>query len=276
MGALFIGIVGVDEGNQAIGLLNAGIAGNGIQCAGAQIYVIAHFTGIFNGQAFIFIPLCVCLGHCLDPAEDTDGVGRCRVDRLGLVDPVADYSQRMGLFIEFRAGHGEIFVHQSHFGEVKLEIGVNMELHPYLSQHTDSLCQLQQEVPCSSIGIIAAGQQRHQGLDLLRNLNFLHVQRKDIGNVHLLFRIHDMIVGLIIRSGVGNITVPRKGAVSFCGSIKIEDGLVVFIHTDLDLAVGIFVIQQNGGNQHGAYAGLFNAGKHEALNDAGLFIFTAC
>ena len=276
VGALFIGIVGVDEGDQAIGLLNAGIAGNGIQCAGAQIDVIAHFTGIFNGQAFIFIPLCVCLGHCLDPAEDTDGVGRCRVDRLGLVDPVADYSQRMGLFIEFRAGHGEIFVHQSHFGEVKLEIRVNMELHPYLSQHTDSLCQLQQEVPCSSIGIIAAGQQRHQGLDLLRNLNFLHVQRKDIGNDHLLFRIRDMIVGLIIRSGVGNITVPRKGAVSFCGSIKIEDGLVVFIHTDLDLAVGIFVIQQNGGNQHGAYAGLFNAGKHEALNDAGLFIFTAC
>ena len=30
VGALFIGIVGVDEGDQAIGLLNAGIAGNGI------------------------------------------------------------------------------------------------------------------------------------------------------------------------------------------------------------------------------------------------------
>ena len=85
-----------------------------------------------------------------------------------------------------------------------------------------------------------------------------------------------MIVNLVFGCGVGYIAVPGKGPVARCGIIKVKDGLAVFIHADLHLAVGLFVLQQYGGNQHGADAGLFNAGKHEALNDAGLFIFTAC
>ena len=268
VGALLAGIVGVDEGIKTIGLLNTGVAGNGIQCAGAQIDVIAHFTGIFNGQAFIFIPLCVCLGRCLDPAEDTDGVGRCRVDRLGLVDPVADYSQRMGLFIEFRAGHGEIFVHQSHFGEVKLEIGVNMELHPYLSQHTDSLCQLQQEVPGRSIGRITARKQCDQRFDLLRDLDLFHIKSEDIGNIHLLIGIGNMVILVVCCGRVGDISVPCKGFVSLGSIVKVKNGFAIFIERDFNIRMDGKIFCQRGCDRYCAHAGFLIADECKTIKSS--------
>ena len=268
VGPLFTGIVGVDKGIKTIGLLNTGVAGNGIQCAGAQIDVIAHFTGIFNGQAFIFIPLCVCLGHCLDPAEDTDGVGRCRVDRLGLVDPVADYSQRMGLFIEFRAGHGEIFVHQSHFGEVKLEIRVNMELHPYLSHHTDSLCQLQQKVPRSCIGRVTARKQCDQRFDLLRDLDLFHIKSEDIGNIHLLIGIGNMVILVVCCGRVGDISVPCKGFVSLGSIVKVKNGFAIFIERDFNIRMDGKIFCQRGCDRYCAHAGFLIADECKTIKSS--------
>ena len=115
VGALFVGIVGVDEGDQTIGLLNAGIAGYGIQCVGTEINVVAHLAGVGYRQTAVLIPLGIGLRGGLDSAENADGVGRRRVNGLGLVDPVADQRQRMALVVKFRGRHGEILIHQDNF-----------------------------------------------------------------------------------------------------------------------------------------------------------------
>ena len=115
VGALFVGIVGVDEGDQTIGLLNAGIAGYGIQCVGTEINVVAHLAGVGYRQTAVLIPLGIGLRGGLDSAENADGVGRRRVNGLGLVDPVADQRQRVALVVKFRGRHGEILIHQDNF-----------------------------------------------------------------------------------------------------------------------------------------------------------------
>ena len=115
VGALFVGIVGVDEGDQTIGLLNAGIAGYGIQCVGTEINVVAHLAGVGYRQTAVLIPLGIGLRSGLDSAENANGVSCRRVNGLGLVDPVADQRQRMALVVKFRGRHGEILIHQDNF-----------------------------------------------------------------------------------------------------------------------------------------------------------------
>ena len=160
MSTTLAGVIGIDEGIQIICLLNTFTCGYIIECTGAQIDIIAHCTCVGNRQTATIIPSCIFFGGGFDTAQDTDGVGRCRINGLSLVNPVANDRQSMGILIIALRGHGEVLIYQRHLAEIKCEIRIHLKLHFYFGQNTDPLRQLQQEIPRCGISRISAGEQR--------------------------------------------------------------------------------------------------------------------
>ena len=84
-------LIGIDP----ILLLEGGLLRHVVERVCAQIDVVANRTGVLNAQALIIIPLCAAHGGQLHAAEDTDGVGRVRIDGLTLLDEVALHSEQI-------------------------------------------------------------------------------------------------------------------------------------------------------------------------------------
>ena len=110
MTALFVGVVGIDKGVNAVLLLNVRVARNVVKRARPKVDIVADVSAERCIDAGVFIPNCVSLRGQRKPGHNTDGVGRCGINGLGLIDPVAYYRKRMFLIVEHCARKGKVFV----------------------------------------------------------------------------------------------------------------------------------------------------------------------
>ena len=263
------GILWLLIGINPILFLEGSLLSHAVECVCTQINVVADRTGVFDAQALIRIPLCAVLGGQLHAAEDADGVGRIRIDGLALLDEVALHSEQIILVQGCRC-QTEIIIGHRQVGDVHSDILVKLELHRYLGLRTDTLRQLEQQIPGCDAGNIAASNHGQKRFQLFRNLDRHHIQSEDIGDIHGLARIDHMIaVCFAIASGkifrIGDISCPCEGSVAACGVVKVENRLIGTVHSDLDRGTDGVVPRDHGRDGHIAQTGRLAAGKGKAV-----------
>ena len=255
-------------GVNAVLLLERGLTRHAVKRIRAQIDVIADGAGVCNGNRLILAPLCIVLDAHFDAAEDADGIRGLRRDRLALLDEVALDGKHVAL-IDLCRGQREIVVRHRQPGDVHIDLRIEAELHGHLGLFADALCQLKQQIPCRDVGNVAACDHRQKRLQLFGNLDRHHIQTKDIGDVHRLAGVNDVIaVGHIIAAGdilrVRDLARPCKRPVAACRVVKVEDRLTFTVHGDLDRRADGIVTRDHGGDRDIPQAGFLDAGEHEA------------
>ena len=255
-------------GVNAVLLLERGLTRHAVKRIRAQIDVIADGAGVCNGNRLILAPLCIVLDAHFDAAEDADGIRGLRRDRLALLDEVALDGKHVAL-IDLCRGQREIVVRHRQPGDVHIDLRIEAELHGHLGLFADALCQLKQQIPCRDVGNVAACDHRQKRLQLFGNLDRHHIQTKDIGDVHRLAGVNDVIaVGHIIAAGdilrVRDLARPCKRPVAACRVVKVEDRLTFTVHGDLDRRADGVVARDHGGDRDISQAGFLDAGEHEA------------
>ena len=263
------GILWLLIGINPILLLEGSLLSHAVECVCTQINVVADRTGVFDAQALIRIPLCAVLGGQLHAAEDADGVGRIRIDGLALLDEVALHSEQI-ILVQGCGCQTEIIIGHRQVGDVHSDILVKLELHRYLGLRTDTLRQLEQQIPSCDAGNIAASNHGQKRFQLFRNLDRHHIQSEDIGDIHGLARIDHMIaVCFAIASGkifrIGDISRPCEGSVAARGVVKVENCLIGTVHSDLDRGTDGVVPRDHGRDGHIAQTRLLAAGKGKAI-----------
>ena len=176
---VLIALVGVN----AVCLLGLRVARNAVDRVGAQIDVITEFAADGDRQAVIFPGSPIC-GDQLQAAEDAQGVGRGRVNGLGLFFEIADQGQGICCLIHLAGGQVKILVDQLHVRSVDGDPSGDLKLDLHLRVLADAFGQLQQEIPRRGAFIVAAGQECHEGLELLGDGDLLHVDAEGIRGVH--------------------------------------------------------------------------------------------
>ena len=258
-------LIGIDP----VGFLRGGPACQAVQRAGAQIDVIAQIAAVGNGKAFVLIPCSIGLRRCFNAAENNDRVGRIRFNRLRLLVPVADNRQGVGFLIQSRTCQGEVVIDQCQLRIVNVQIFIHLKIECNCGIFADALCQLEEQIPCAHTVHIAARDHTQERLDFIRHGHGGHIQRKDIGNIHRLLRISDVIIGSIVRGGVGHITVPRKLFITGHSGVKIKDRFTVLIQCDLHRVTDGQIFGQLCGDGHHADAGAFVTDERQPVKCAG-------
>ena len=172
--------------------------------------------------------------------------------------------QGCGLFIEVLIGHG-------HLRDVHIQIGIKLCNDLHLSEHADTFCQLQQEIPCSRTGVCT---RQHVGdlFQLSRNFNGSHIQSEGIIDVHTLVSVDDLINLVVGGVGIGDFTQPGQGTVAGGSIVEVEVGLVLAEQVDGDLGRDSVVSHQVGVDIHIADTGAFLGGKGQVLDAAGISV----
>ena len=253
----------------SICLLCRFLASHIVQHAGAQIDVIAQIAAVGNGKAFILIPCSIGLRRCFDAAENNDGVGRIRFNRLRLLVPVADNRQGVGFLIQRRTGQGEVVIDQCQLRIVNVQIFIHLKIECNCGIFADALGQLEEQIPCANIVGVTASNQTQQGFDFFGDRHGGHIQRKDIGDVHCLLRISDMIIGLTICGGVGHIPIPCELLIARHGGIKVKHSFAVLVQCDLHRIANREILGQLRGDGHHADAGAFVTDERQPVKCAG-------
>ena len=269
--ALVAFVIGIDKRFQSISCTVVGILTEGIQRIGTEINLIADFAVVDNIQTRLFTPVCVSLGSELDATDKTQRICHSRINGLGLVDPVQSQSQRIFFLIEFHSVQFEVFIHQIQLGIIHIKVGI--ETHHRLNpcQNTDTLCQLQQEVPGRSVRCIGTGQHIDQVRQLLGDGDLRHVNCEDIRGGHGLIRIHNLIGHIVLSGGVGNFAVPCELLVAAGDLIKVKGVLALLVQTDGkgSGSCGCIVLQSHG-NIHVLDTGGFDTGERTSGDGTGI------
>ena len=262
---VFVAFVGIN----AVFFLIVLVAGNAVHCVGAQIDVIAQLTADGDGQA-VALPIGIVRGDKLQSAEDAQGVSSRRINGLCLVLEVADQREGVCSSINFIGGQVKILVDQLHVGGIQGNALWSLKLDLHLRMLADALGQLQQEIPCCGAAVVSAGQKGHQGFDLLRNGDLLHVHRKCITGVHGYVGLVNIINIVTTRTGIGHVTVPCQQTVATGNIIEIEGCFAFLIqvygkcHSALEIGLAIF--HERCTNDHRSDTGAFVAGEGQATD----------
>ena len=222
-GVAFNNHIGVHEGNQAVDCLIHRLHSKVIQCVCTQEDVVADIAADLDIQLIVAVPCSACLGLCLDAAQNADGITCSRIQSLLLVHPAAGQRYRVGSLIQNHILLVEVIVHDLQFGDIHIQVLIELGNHRDLSQHTDTLCQLHQEVPCGGIDIIAVGQHVNNILQLFGNADRSHIQCKGVFHIHALLGIGYLVSQAVHSRSVIHNTVPCQNTVAGCNSVKIKD-----------------------------------------------------
>ena len=230
MNGVFRFLIGVN----AVLLLERGLAGHVIERICAEINVIAHGTGVSNGQSLVCAPRCAVLNGELHAAENTNGVGRIRIDGLALLDEVTLDGKKI-VFINFRRGKREVVVRHRKSVKIYINIRVKLEFYRYFGLAANALCQLEQQIPSCNAGNIATGNHFKQRFKLFGNFYRHHIQTEDIGDIHRQIGVNYMVtIRGIVAAGdifrVGNCSCPRKGSAAACCIVEVENSLIFAVH----------------------------------------------
>ena len=261
--------VGVIEGLQVVQLLVCLLQSEGVQRIRAQVDVVADLTGADDRQLVGAGPCRVILGDGGDAAEDADGVGGFCGDRGSLVDPLADDGHGVGFFVKDNVFLLEILVDDLQFGVVDLQIGIEPDGGTDFSQNADTLSQLQQEVPCGGVHIVAAGQHVDQIGQLFGDLDGGHIQAEGVFHFHALAGVNHLEENAVSGGGVGNNTVPCKLTVTGGNIVEVEECLVLAVQVDTDGVKQVVVSHQDRVNSGHTDAGGLVAGEGQAVEGTG-------
>ena len=230
MNGVFRFLIGVN----AVLLLERGLAGHVIERICAEINVIAHGTGVSNGQSLVCAPRCAVLNGELHAAENANGVSSIGRNCLALLDEVALDGKKI-VFINFRRGKREVVVRHRKSVKIYINIRVKLEFYRYFGLAADAFRKLEKQIPCGNAGNIATGNHFKQRLKLFGNFYRHHIQTEDIGDIHrqigvnYMVTIRDIVVaGNIFR--VGNCSCPRKGSAAACCIVEVENSLIFAVH----------------------------------------------
>ena len=178
------------------------------------------------------------------------------------------------VFVQLSALELEVFVLHRHIGNIHIQILVEADGDLHFGQHADTLSQLQQEVPGGGTGI-CTGQHIGQILQLLGDLDGLHIQAEGIGDAHLAFGVIDGIGHIVIGMGIGDHTLPCQGAVAAGDIVEIKGGLVRMEEVQLEEGTQLIAVHGNHGSGDTAQAGLGIADEGIAIEITGRFIHNA-
>ena len=262
------GIVGIDVGGQAIGLLVGGIIGKGVQRTCGQVELIAQHGTVDGNEGAVCIPGSLCLGREPDAADHADGVGGGRLDGAGLLDPVQLHVQHVGFGVQRCAAEGEVFILEAQTGQVHVEIGIDLDGGADLGEDTDPVSQLKQEAPGGAVGLVCAGQHVGQLLQPLGDRNGGHIDGECVACHHGSSGVHNMVGIVILGGGVGNLTQPCQLAVAAGGLVEVEDHVAGLVHGDGDGVPGVDIASEGGGDGDGLQTGGLIAGEGKAGDGA--------
>ena len=260
------GVAGIEVGGQTVDGLVGGIGGEGVQRSGGQIECVAQRCAVDRGQRVGFIPCGLVPGCQGDAADHTDGIGGGRIDGGGLLDPVQGHIQDVGPGIQLCAAQREIFILKAQSGQIRLEIGVDLNGRPNLGQDADPVGQLQQEAPGGAVGLICAGEHIGQLLQLLGHRNGRHVDGEGVVGDHGRGGIHDPVGAAVLADGVGDTAQPGKTAVAAGGLVKVKDHIAPVVHGDGDGVPDVGPGAQGSGDEHGFQAGFLLAGEGKVMD----------
>ena len=273
-GRAVVNNVGVLEGIQPELLLILRLAGEGVELICPQVNVIGNVADIGDCQTVGAVPCRAILRCGFYAAEDADGIGSSRINCLSLVDPLGDNGQGIGGFIQLSGCQLEILVDHGHFGNVHIQIGIELCRDLNFCQHADTLGKLQQEAPCGGIFQIAAGEHIGQVGKLVRNLNGFHIQTEGVGNIKAAVGVDCLIKIAVFGGGIGDLTVPCQLTVAGGDIVEVEDGFIGAVHTNLGDGKNL-ALRQKEDNAHirRADAAGFITGKYIAFKSTCVFLF---
>ena len=265
--------IGIVKGDQAIELLVLLVLRKAVQRIGTEIDLVADLALVDDGQLLGLGPGSACLGLGLDAAEDTHGVGGGGIHSLGPVDPLADEGELV-ILVQLGAVHLEEVIVDGDAGDIHIQVGIELGIYTDLGEHADTLSQLQQEVPGGGTGI-CTGQHIGQILQLLGDLDGLHIQAEGIGDAHLAFGVIDGIGHIVIGMGIGDHTLPGQGTVAAGDIVEIKGGLVRMEEVQLEEGTQLIAVHGNHGSGDTAQAGLGIADEGIAIEITGRFVHNA-
>ena len=265
--------LGILEGQEAVFLLVGFLGSEGVQCVCTQEDVVVDLAGVDGNQTVLGIPCCICLGSQLDAADHAQRISTLSRDGLGLVLPVHGDGQAVGCRIEddVLGGilHNEVLANDLHIAVIHIKVLVEVDGSTDLGQDTDTFCQLEHEVPGGSVGIVSAGQHVGQVLQLFGHGDLAHIQREGVGGDHRFAQLIHLIDVIIIRCGVGNLTVPCQAAVAAGSHVKVEGHFALVIQGDLDRAGLGAVSGQRCGDGNDLQTGFLVGDEVEAIEGTG-------
>ena len=265
--------IGVIEGHQTVFLLVGFLGSEGVQCVCTQEHMISNLAAVNRGQTVLSVPVGICLGSQLNTFEQAQRICCFRIDSLCLVHPIQGHGQAVFLCVEnqilCRIAHLEVLADNTQFAVIHFEVLVEVHLGRNVRQHTETLCQLQQEVPGRCIGIVGTGQHVGQIFQLLRHGDLAHVQREGVGGNHGLANLIHLVDVVIIGGGVGNLTEPCQAAVAAGGQVEVEGHFALVIQGDLNGAGLGAVSSQSSGNGNLLQTGFLLGNEVEAFKGAG-------
>ena len=267
----FAGKIRIYEGIKSVNFLVFGLLCEGVKCICSEITLIAEGTGVNNAETVVFKRIVL---RCeLNTLHHTEGICRCGIDRLGLVDPVKRKGKSIGLFVEFCLREREILIHDIEVFVIDDQIVIKVNGRRDLGQNADTFCKLEQEVPCSRIFQICTGKHIYEIVELLGNRDLRHVDRKDVGSLHLFAGI-DCRKGNAVNSGsVEDITEPCKLTVTAGCHVKVKGVFSLLEHIEGDRASYACVILPVCGDLNDLYTGSFTTNENIAVDCAVLVIF---
>ena len=260
----------IDKGIQVVLLLVYLQNGERIQLVGTQVNVIGHRAGVDDLKLIVLVPCSVSLRLGLQAAEDADGVGGDRIDGRILIHPLAGNGQGVGFLIQLGFLQRKVFVGEGQVGNIHFQILVNLGGDLNGGQNADTLCQLQQVVPCSGVG--AAGEHTGQVHELIGDLNGFHIQTEGVAQAHILIGIHDLEHVLFPVLAVENLTEPGEGQVTVGGVFKVENSFIHPVGLQGGHGHDTEIAHQSGTDHHSAVSRLLNQRKLQTVDGTGIGI----
>ena len=163
----------------AILLLEVCLAGHAVKRICAEIYVIADRAFIDYCKQAVF-PLGILFCNSLNTTEYTNRIRSRRINCLRLFYPVANNGNVICCLVKCAACQPKIIIGDFYIRNIDFQRRINIQLYLDHCFAADALCQLEQKIPSCNIADISAGNHFQERQQRIRELNFLHVECKDI------------------------------------------------------------------------------------------------
>ena len=191
---------------------------------------------------------------------------------MRLSNPVEFQCQCIGFLIKRSRCQGEIFILDIEFAVINHQIIIEINGCSDFRQNADTLCKLEQEVPCRSIRHICAGKHINEIRKLCRNRDLRHIDGEDIGSRHFFISINCCICDIIKCCRIENITKPCKLAVAARCQAEVKCILALLKHIKRNRAGYTFINCQASSNIDYFNTGSFIANEYIIVDSTGLGI----
>ncbi len=179
-------------------------------------------------QIPILVPCFFPDGCESETTKDTDGIGCCRIDRFAMLNKIADDHELS--ILHFRRSQVEVLISQTKLRIVHRETFGDIQSDLKECQRADTLCQLQQELPCRTAFLVTAGQHIQQALQLFRNGHFGHIQCECVIDLYILFRIQNIIdIQIVLIHHVFQLMSPGQQTIGAGGSIEVKVCFILIV-----------------------------------------------